>query len=266
MQETGNKPKEKLNLTMYFGTDCFSFYISGDKQSNTAIETYHVNPSISLTANLREAFSKLDFLNRDYSSIEVLTNSQHTLVPLDMFDDEIAQKLYQYNFPNLENRLVKYDVLPFANSVLIFSIDKSAYQFILEHMPQARFHGWMSASINHFAEKSRHTVHTIMLAQMTDNKTEISIYKRGRILFANSFTETTEADRLYYILGAWNQCGLNQQTDELFITFVTPQQKLNDELSKYIANISDLNTTSDIPANGFSEAPYYIKTFNTCGI
>ncbi|MBR6285628.1 MAG: DUF3822 family protein [Bacteroidaceae bacterium] len=254
------------SLTMYFGTDCFSFFISNGKQRSGEIETYHVNPSISLTANLREAFSKLDFLNQKYDTVDVLTNSPHTLVPLDMFDDDIAPKVYKYNFPTLENRLVKYEVLPYANAVLVFSIDKNAHQFIAERMPEARFHGWMSASINHFAERSRHTDKSIMLVQMTNNKTEVTAYKQGRIIYANSFTETNEADRLYYILGAWKQAKMDQQTDELYTTFVTAQAELANNLKEFIAHIGNLDENCDINAYGFEAAPYYIKTFNTCGV
>lgn len=51
-----------------------------------------VEPSLSLTANLKKAFRELNFLNHTYKRVNILmADKRFTLIPLELFEDDQSE-------------------------------------------------------------------------------------------------------------------------------------------------------------------------------
>ena len=69
----------------------------------------------------------------------MLASKRFTIVPLDLFEEEQADLLFYHNHQKRENETVIYNILKKNNVVIVFGIDRSAYSFLTEQYPEARF-------------------------------------------------------------------------------------------------------------------------------
>ena len=84
-----------------------------------------------------------------------MAGKRFTLVPLEFFEDEQTEMLFYHNHPKRENEVIQYNILRKNNTVVLFSMDKSARSFLCEQYPDVRFYSQASSFIEHFSSKSR---------------------------------------------------------------------------------------------------------------
>ena len=240
---------KQYTLSIRLGTDGFSFSIYNPIQDNSlSLIEKEIDTSLSLTANLKNAFHELDFLGYPYKRVNVLMASKRfTMVPLELFEDEPAELLFYHNHQKRENEVVLYNVLKKNNAVVIFGIDKSACTFLKEQFPEVRFYSHSSPLIEYFSIKSKLGNSKKMYASVRNEAIDIYCFERGHLLLANSFECTHTEDRIYYLLYVWKQLEFNQERDELHLTGMLPdKEKLINELKKYILQVFIMNPATNI--------------------
>ena len=231
---------EQYTLSIRLSTDGFSFSVfnpHGDGTLSTI--NYQVDESISLTANLKQTFRELDWLNHSFRRVNILVaNRRYTFIPLDFFEDEQAECVFYYNHCKRENELIQYNILHKNNIVVLFGMDKSSHSFLLEQFPHARFYAQASPFIDYLAAKSRLGNNRKLYAHIHHTAIDMYSFERGRLLLGNTFECKETADQIYYLLYSWKQLGLNQEQDELHLCG-TPveKEKLLTELKKYIRQV-----------------------------
>ncbi|GAE86489.1 DUF3822 family protein [Bacteroides reticulotermitis] len=240
---------EQYTLSFRLGTDGFSFSIYNPIQEDslTVIER-EVDSSLSLTANLKSAFRELEFLSYSYKRINIMiTGKRFTTIPLELFEDEQAEVIFHHNHPKRENEIILYNVLKKNSVVVIFGIDKSAYSFLLEQYPDARFYSQSSPLIDFFSTKSRLGNSRKMYASLRPDAIDLYGFERGHLLLVNSFECAHIQDRIYYLLYTWKQLGFDQERDELHLTGVLADKEiLIQELKKYILQVFITNPATNI--------------------
>lgn len=77
-----------------------------------------------------------------------------------------------------------------------------------------------------------------MFVSVDSHFTDVAVAQVGQLQMATRFVASCAEDRLYYIMNAWQQLGLDQLTDRLHLVSLTPESKpLLQLLSKYVKNI-----------------------------
>lgn len=143
---------KQYTLSIRLSTDGFSFSIYNPIHDDSlSIIEKEIESSLSLTANLKTVFHESDFLSHPYKRMNIMmAGKRFTIVPLDLFEEEQAELLFYHNHQKRENETVIYNILQKNNLVVIFGIDKSAYTFLKEQYPEARFYAQSTAFIDCF--------------------------------------------------------------------------------------------------------------------
>lgn len=240
---------KQYTLSIRLSADGFSFSIYNPISEN-AIYVFHrqVDAALSLTANLKPAFQELEFLNYSYKRVNVMMVSKRfTLLPLELFDDECIDSLFYYNHSKNENEKVLYNIIKKCNAVVLFSLDKSAYSFITERHPEARFYSQVSPLAEHFSVKSRLGNTRKMYAYLRESAVDVYGFERGHIQIINSFSCKNTEDTVYYLLHTWKQLAMDQERDELHLTGkFTDKALLLAELQRFIAQVFVINPSAEL--------------------
>ena len=240
---------KQYTLSIRLCTDGFSFSIYNPihDDSTSTIEK-GVDSSLSMTANLKAAFHESDFLHHPYKRVNIMmAGKRFTVVPLEWFDEEQAELLFYYNHPKQENEVVLYNKLEKNNIVVIFGMDKSAYAFLNEQYPDARFYAQATPLIDYFSVKSRLGNSKKMYISVSQEAIALYAFERGHLLLANTFEWMTTTDQIYYVLLAWKQLKFDQERDEFHLTGVLPEKEsLMSELKKYISQVFITNPATNI--------------------
>lgn len=240
---------EQYTLSIRLSTDGFSFSVfnpMGDGE--LSFFDREVDEGLSLTANLKQTFREVEWLNRPYRRVNILmADKRFAFIPLEFFEDEQAEIVFYHNHPKRENELVQYNILHKNNIVVLFGMDKSACTFLREQYPDAKFYSQASSFIEFFSMKSRLGNCRKMYVHLRKDAIDVYGYERGRLLLANSFACKETADRIYYLLYIWKQLGFEQERDELHLTgALHDKEQLLPELRKFIRQVFIMNPSTNL--------------------
>ncbi len=248
-EHTDFSKSEQYTLSIRLSTDGFSFSVfNPHNNAGTLITDYPIDRSLSLTANLKNAFNEVECLQYNYLRVNILMAEQRvTYVPLEVFEDEQAEELFYYNHPQQSNETILYNILSNNNLVVLFSIDKTTKNFLTEHFPNAKFFAQSTPLIDFFSSKSRLGNSRKIYAHLRKEGMEVFAYERGRVLLANSFPCKESADQVYYLLYIWKELGLEQERDELHLTGKFGNKEyLVQELQKYVRQVFIMNPATNL--------------------
>lgn len=240
---------EQYTLSIRLSTDGFSFSIYNPIHDSTlSFFEQEIDDSVSLTANLKQAFRELKFLTHPYKRVNILlTGKRFTLVPLELFEDDQAETFFHYNHPYRENETIQYNILKNQNLVVVFGMDRSAHSFLSEQYPQARFYSQVSPLAEYFSVKSRLGNSKKLYASLRSDTIDLYGYERGHLLLVNSFECKQTEDRIYYLLYVWKQLEFDQERDELHLTgLLKDKEILVRELRKFILQVFIMNPQTNI--------------------
>lgn len=240
---------EQYTLSIRLSTDGFSFSVFNPLENGKlSVFDRKVDESISLTANLKQAFRETEWLSRPFRQVNALIASKRfTFIPLEFFEDEQAEIIFYHNHPKQENEIVQYNILHKNNVVVLFATDKSICSFLREQYSNVKFYSQASPLIEFFSVKSRLGNSRKIYAHLQKESIELFAYERGRLLFANTFECKTTPDRIYYLLYVWRQLGLEQERDELHLTGnLHDKEQLLPELRKFIRQVFIMNPATNL--------------------
>jgi hypothetical protein len=128
IETTDFSKSEQYTLSIRLSTDGFSFSIFNPLgEGRFSFHEHGVDDSLSLTANLKQAFRETDWLKNPFRRINVLmAGKRFTFIPLEFFEDEQAETVFYHNHSRQDNELVQYNILHKNNIVVLFGMDKSA--------------------------------------------------------------------------------------------------------------------------------------------
>lgn len=231
---------KQYTLSIRLSTDGFSFSVlNPTEKAIPVVIDYPINESLSLTANLKQAFKEVKELTCSYRRVNLLlANRRFTFIPLEFFEDEQCETVFYHNFPTRENETVLYNILHRNNIVVLFGMDKSACNYLREQQPDIRFYAQASAFTEYFSAKSRLGNNRKIYVNLHKKAIDVYVFERGQLLLANTFPCQTITDSIYYILYIWKQQEFDQERDELHLTGQLNEKKqLLSELRKYIRQV-----------------------------
>lgn len=106
IETTDFNKSEQYTLSIRLSTDGFSFSVFnplGDGEFSYYDRA--VDESLSLTANLKQTFRELAWLERPFRRVNVLmADKRFTFIPLEFFEDEQTEIIFYHNHPKRETK------------------------------------------------------------------------------------------------------------------------------------------------------------------
>ncbi|MBP5375001.1 MAG: DUF3822 family protein [Bacteroidaceae bacterium] len=248
----------------------FCIYAPGQEEPFEYKE-WDVNHTISLAANLKAALMNEPMLKQQYQRTNVLITTPHfTTVPVAAFDREDIHAVYQFTFPKDKPQHVSYNVLRRSGIAIVFGLERSIYQLLLDDFPRARFYASVSTLIEFFSEKSLFGPGRKMYVYQHEKEITLYAFEQGRMLFVNTFDCTSVADMQYYILNVWKELGFDQVDDALFVVGDMEQRmvELSEKIKYFLQNVSVIDRREDFKdrlTQGNTHIPYDLQTLLICG-
>lgn len=244
---TDFNPSEQYTLSIRLCTDGFSFSLSSPAGEASLLQEYQTDESLSLTANLKQAFRTMECLSRPYHRVNVLiANRRVTYLPLEYFEDKQVEIMFYHNHPRRDNEQILYNILHKNNIVVLFGMDRSSHIFLQEQYPDVHFYAQAAPLIEYFAREVLLNNSNKMYVHLHHDAFDLFAYKQGKLLLANSFACSEVSDRIYYLLYTWKQLDFEQEHDELHLTGdLTDKELLLPELRKFIRQVFVMNSASN---------------------
>jgi hypothetical protein len=166
---------------------------------------------------------------------------------------------------------VSYNVLRRSGIAIVFGLERSIYQLLLDDFPRARFYASASTLIEFFSEKSLIGVGRKMYVYLHEKEMTIYAFDQGRMLFVNTFVATSVADIQYYTLHVWKELGFDQIDDSLLIVGDKELRttELSEKIKYFLQNVDVIDRSEDFKerlTKGNSLIPYDLQTLLVCGL
>ena len=262
MQEIQDK---KMIIRIGRNTLSFTMLDSTDTEHPFSYEPYVVKGGISMAANLREAFKTASLAALPLRKVQVLLDTPPMLVPIEQFEEEEINDLYNYTFaPTQEPRRILYNVLPDLKAVCIFPVNKDLHMVISDRYEEVQYIHAMTPVWRHLHQRSFTGHFNKLYALFLAGQLHLFAFQQNRFRFCNSFEANHAHDALYFMVYVWKQLRLDMSHDELHIVGDMPEQELLlQELRQFVQKVYVVNPSVDFnqaPATTVKGMPYDLMT------
>ncbi len=267
MQEIQNK---KMIIRIGRNTLSFTMLDPTNQDRPFIYEPYVVKGGISMAANLREAFKTADLAAIPTRRVQVLLDTLPMLVPIEQFEEENINDLYNYTFaPSQELQRMLFNVLPDLKAVCVFPINKDLHMVINDHYEDAQFVHMMTPVWRHLYQRSFTGHYNKLYACFQAGQLYLFAFQQNRFRYCNTFEVSHANDALYFTAYIWKQIRLDTSHDELHLVGDIPEQEhLLQELRQFVQKVYVVNPAVDFnqaPATTVKGMPYDLMTLITKG-
>ena len=265
VQIDNNISDNRIRLTIRIGEGSMMFAV-GDPQAddNIVFEPYELNNSISIAANLREAFKKSELLQSGYKRVLLVVDTPAMLVPLDEYREQDVETLYKHTFKWQRSEDIVTSILPELNAVAVFAVNKDLKMVVDDHFADIRMQPLMQAVWTHLYRRAFTGTRQKLFAYFHDKRMEVMRFQRNRFEFSNSYEATGTSDILYFLLYVWKLMGMDRGDNELYMVGNIPNRdEMRGELQQFISRNYIMNIETDFNNAEMAkrnDIPYDLKT------
>lgn len=187
---------------------------------------------------LEKTLKRPHLMEYTFQSVELLVLSPSTCVPLEYFRREEVFPLYNLTFPSLKvsKGEVHYQILPSLEVVELFSLNQQIRQTVQDVYPNVEIVSLEGRAIETIANADRKlqddSIH--FYAMIAPKNMLICCFKEQRLYFATTYTADNDADRLYYIMGAWKNLQMDESAQPLYLNNASTE--LQNQAKRFIPN------------------------------
>ena len=248
---------------MRVGRGTLSFAMP-DESGQAIFEPYVVKSGVSMAANLREAFKTADLLQNRPQRVRVVIDSPVLMVPVEVFDQDEMEELYDHAFTRNEQDGVFFNVLPDLNAVAVFPMNRDLKLVVDDHFSTVKVIVAMAPVWRHLHQRSYTGNRHKLYGYFHEKQLEVFSFQQNRFKFCNSFLTQHPNDSLFFLLYVWNQLQLDSVHDELHIVGDIPDKdSLLEQLHKYLQKTYLINPAADFNNAQVTEIkgmPYDLQT------
>lgn len=253
---------ERYILSIRIHPDGFSF--SGtipDKRNSFFYRRIPFDHSKDYVTSLKDAFFEEECLAWPYKKVNIFCFTPNYLfIPEVFYDDDKKDVMMNYAFlaPSdicLSNTLIS------GQGRILFGLEKKVYEFLFRSFVHPEFIHHMTYPVNTWKRQSNLSFSGEMHVILNRKTIDIVCFKRGELLFLNSFAYSAPDDVLYFISYTWKQAGMDQLKDRLLIFGGADYKKdLISNLKNYIHYVSEMELPADayLRNQEIMQAPYDI--------
>lgn len=173
---------------------------------------YHVaslQSHLSLVEQLRDAVDHLSVCQPlPAEGVVVSVVGPYTPVPMADFQEELCDTFYNYCInPEVKHR-VFYDIIPASNAVLLFGVPEQTCRVIEDVLGNVHY---VSSITPVLKQMLRYGEPRQCLICAHDHSIDLLIFEGVHLNMLNSYKVDSPDDVAYYVLGVFNQFGLNPE-------------------------------------------------------
>ena len=244
MLATGNKSLTGYRLSIRFRADGFSFSVLNTLDGSTVqTDRFRVSEPNAAADVLRQALRKPYLMDYRFQSVELVADTQTTIVPLEHFNKGDMLAFYRLCFPNQQASLadMQYQILSSLEAVVLFRLDQDILRIVQECYPDVKVCCTDAQQLEHFADlqgkrlapedaEQRDTY-----ACFDENRMFVAVFRRSKLQYAVSQDASNDDDRTFLLLGIWKSLELRAQKDACHLEGAS--KELQKTLGEYILNI-----------------------------
>lgn len=231
-----------LSIRLSSGGFCFSFY-DHEKDDSSLTLPYKVNPVSSMMGNVKELLDYMMPVNKSsFRRVNVLVDTPKvTFVPFLMFDEEDKKSLFSMCFSLQSGDEVMHSILSNAGCVVLFALSGHVKRFLDSIYGDIQYYCSSGVVASHFSNIASDATGNCMFAYIEDEFVVVYCFRDAKLLFANVFECSNDADRTYFLMNVWRNMNFNQMEDKLYlVSDKTNLVGLKDMISLYVANLYDV--------------------------
>jgi len=182
-----------------------------------------------------------------FQSVELVTETQATIVPLEHFNKSDMLAYYRLCFPSMAGggcsiTDMQYQILPPVEAVMIFCLDQNLLRIVQECYPDVKACCSDAMLLEHFAAMQQKRPATEDSLQrdaylhVADSRLFVAVFHHGKLQYAASQAADNDNDRTFLMLGIWKALDLHAQRDALHLEGAASAE-LQKTLSEYLLNI-----------------------------
>lgn len=256
---TNTKPDFELTnpyvLTIRICMDNFVFAVYN--QTNTPAfycQQYPTNYQHSLAVNIKNILKNNIYVPAYFPTVNIIMSDvQCMIVPNELFEEQKAEKIYWSCHNKKENSIILSHSLQKSNVTLLYAVDKTCHQLLLEYYPQANILPSEYPLIKYLTERSLIGEKNKMYVLMQKNAIEIYAFAPDKFLLKNKFSNLKSSeDFIYFLLYTWKALEFNQEKDELYLIGNSfKYENIVNTLQDFIKQVSIIH-----PASEFNRADF----------
>ena len=244
MLATGSSTLTSYRLSIRFGADGFSFSV-GNILDGSVVQNdrFPVSEPSEIAEVLRQALRKPYLMDYRFQSVELIVDTQATLIPLEHFSKSDMLAFYRLCFPGRQANVadMQYQILSSLEVVMLFRLDQSVLHIVQECYPDVKVCCVDAQLLERFAAlQERRPVSTD--AEQRDvyvcfdaEHFFVAVFHRSKLQYAGSQDADNDSDRTFLLLGTWKAFDLNAQRDACHLEGAS--EELQKTIGEYILNI-----------------------------
>ena len=245
MLATGNKSLTGYRLSIRFGADGFSFSVCSTLDGSV-VQSDHFPVSDASPSDdvLRQALKKPYLMDYRFQSVELVADTQATIVPLEHFNKGDMLAFYRLCFPSTNGQWsladMQYQILPPVEAVMIFPVEQSLLRIVQECYPDVKVCSTDAQQLELFASLQEKrpapddAEQRDAYVSFEDRRFFVCIFRRSKLLYAGSQAADNDSDRIFLLLGIWKALELNAQRDACHLQGAS--KELQKTIGEYILN------------------------------
>ena len=240
---------------------------SAPAPSPISYEPYVVKSNMSMAANLREALKAADLQQIGIRKALVMIDTPMLLVPVELFEESKMVEMFYHAYPQKQQEVVLYNVLPDLNAVAVFAINKDLKLVLDDNFADVKLMVAMTPVWKYLHRRSFTGARNKMYSYAHDQKLDIFSFHQNRFKFYNQFEASRPQDAQYFLLYIWKQLQLSAEHDELHLVGDISEELVT-ELRRYLKNVYVINPSADFnraPATKIKGMPFDLITLFTKG-
>ena len=247
LMEKANNTHNKLNyldLSIQINLNGLSFCIL-NTDSNTITYLRHFNEDKKLNPFeildlLKDLFNKEKELQQDFKNVHAIyVNELATLVPKDLFNEDLLADYLKFNSKILKSDFIAYDTLEINESVNVYVPYVNINNYIYDTFGSFTYNHFSSILIEKILQIEKQASDSKLYIHVSKDHFEIVVTNKGKLILYNTFCYSSKEDFIYYILFATEQLHLNPEKIQLiFLGDIDKASDLYEITYKYIRHIS----------------------------
>ncbi|WP_101689672.1 DUF3822 family protein [Dysgonomonas massiliensis] len=228
---------ENYNLVIRIKDDEFMFSIADAEHPDNRFVSGTEFSQDTLLSNIQRIIFDFNFLTQEFRSVSVIfVTPQYTIVPDKYFEEK--ERLDMYNaVSSVEAKSVLSCANKSQSSHTIFAVEKELCEFLKRSLCGPEFVHHISPLCELFSQQTSGKITSRrMYVNYHSGLMDVICVSDNSVEHSLTYKEQNIRTQLYFILKLWEQCGLDQSDDQLYIIGDRPAM-VDDVLSTYIEKI-----------------------------
>lgn len=222
--------------------DRFFYMITHEKQ-RLVLRTHHfpTHNYLQLQTAFEDVFRYDKLLQSAYRQTHIgLLSSTTTLIPIDLYDAEKTRFYLEHNAVLTKEDIVLEDVLSGVGAHQVYAFNRAIFETLQAQFPQARFKHVLSSLIAAYEQSNKGKT---VYANIIGTRLQVVVFDGKKLLLANTFTQHSDTDVMYFIGLIFNQLNLDAKKNKVMLSGeVDTKSPTYFTLQKYIKHVEFIDT------------------------